>query len=191
MGSIVTIILMAALTFGVCFLIDKGFHGIFRNKKQHKSGKAVHLNKKYGVAGILLTVLGIAAILTGLGTSKILFFGGIVVMLLGIAFLVYYLTFGIYYDGDTFLLSTFGNKDQVYHYRDIKCQQLYQTAGGVVIELFMTDGRSVSLQASMEGYADFLDWAFHGWCRQKMVDSETCTFHKPEESCWFPPLEAE
>ncbi len=187
--EILLIALVLAITFGACYLIDKGFHKIFRNTQQHQSGKSVHLNKKYGAAGIVLTALGIAAVISGISGSKVLLVGGGIVLAMGIAFIVYYMTFGVYYDKDTFLMSTFGKKKKVYHYKDIQSQQLFKTAGGIVIDLYLADGNSLSLQATMEGVYDFLDWAFHGWCRQNMIDSETCEFHKPEESCWFPPQE--
>ena len=47
--QLLSVILVAAATFGVCYLLDKLFHKLFRNKQEHQSGKAVHLNKKYGV----------------------------------------------------------------------------------------------------------------------------------------------
>ena len=42
------VIIFAALVFGLCFLVDKGFTKLFRNQAQHHSGQAVRLNKKYG-----------------------------------------------------------------------------------------------------------------------------------------------
>ena len=53
------IILVAVVTFGICYLFDKGFQKYFRNKKQHRSGLAVRLNKMYSIAGVLLSVLGV------------------------------------------------------------------------------------------------------------------------------------
>ena len=53
----------------------------------------------------------------------------------------------------------------------------------------MTDGKNISLQAAMPGIYQFLDYAFSGWCRQKSIDPAACSFHDPENSCWFPPME--
>ena len=50
--DILAILLIGAVTFGVCFLMDKGFTGIFRNKKQHKSGLSVRLSQHYGGSGV-------------------------------------------------------------------------------------------------------------------------------------------
>lgn len=184
------ILIVMALTFGLCFLVDKGFSKLFRGKRQHKSGKAVTLNRKYGAAGVILLALGVAAVFAGMNGSKVLLWGSVIVILLGAALVVYFLTFGVYYDDDSFLLSTFGRKSKAYAYADIESQQLFTSAGGILIELYLSDGRSVGLQAGMEGIYPFLDEAFAGWCRQTGRDPADCPFHDPENSLWFPTREA-
>lgn len=176
-------------TFLLCFLVDKGFTKLFRSAPQHASGKSVRLNKYLGVGGLLLAVLGIAAILTGIGGQWLLLGGGILVLLLGIALMVYYLTFGIYYDEESFLLTTFGKKSEAYRYHQIRNQQIFINGGQVLVELYLADGRAVQLQSSMAGAYAFLDAAFAGWCKQKGIDPESCEFHDPANSCWFPPVE--
>ena len=54
------IIVAAALTFGVCYLVDKGYTQKFRSAPQHLSGLSVRLNRRYGVIGLMLMVLGVA-----------------------------------------------------------------------------------------------------------------------------------
>lgn len=187
----VGVIIVAALTFGVCYLFDKGYASVFRNKVQHRTGLAVRLNKRYAVIGLILTALGILSIFTGITDGKVLLFGGIIVLLMGVALILYYLTFGVFYDADTFLLTTFGRKTVEYRFSDIRFQQLYQIQGGnVLIELHLTDGRSVSVQSTMEGTYPFLDHAFEAWCRQTGRDPESCDFHDPSQSLWFPMEEA-
>ena len=184
------ILLIGAVTFGVCFLLDKGFLKIFRNKPQHKTGLSVRLTPHYGGAGAVLIVLGIAAIFRGAAESAVLLFGGILVGLLGIGLAIYYLSFGIYYDKEQLVLSTFGKKSVTYLYQDIKGQKLYRLTGGtVLVELFFTDGRTVSLQSTMKGVYPFLDTAFSGWCSQKGIAPEDCAFHDAANSCWFPNVE--
>ena len=184
------VIIVAALVFGVCYLCDKGFDKAFRNKAQHKSGLAVRLTKRYAAFGAILFTLGIAAIFTGMDSSALLLYGGAVVALLGIGLVVYYATFGIFYDEDSFIHTTFGRKSTTYNYRDIRSQQLYLIQGGsVVVELHMTDGRAVTVQSTMEGAYAFLDTAFAGWCRQKGLTTADCTFYNPAEHCWFPGTE--
>ena len=70
------VLVVAALVFGVCFLIDKGFTKLFRSQAQHRSGLAVRLNKKYGAFGLILFALGVAGIFAGLGDSWLLIAGG-------------------------------------------------------------------------------------------------------------------
>lgn len=183
----VIVILFAAVVFGFCFLVDKGFTKVFRSKAQHRSGKSIRLSKRYGSIGTIMFALGIGAIFFGLGAGWLLIAGGALIAVVGIGLVVYYLTFGVYYDEETFLLTTFGKKSSAYHYSDIQSQQLYTSGGNVVIELYMTDGRTVQLQSSMADVYTFLDHAFEKWCVQKGLDPEACTFHDPQNSCWFPP----
>ena len=186
MNPIVTI-LVAAAVFGLCLLVDKIFTRKFRGKAQHRSGLAVRVNKRYGVFGIGLAVLGVLSVGVGVGGSIALMLGGVVVLIMGICLSVYYLTHGIFYDGETFLVSSFRKEDRVYEYSSILEQKLFLVQGGsVIIELYLQDGSSVSLQSSMDGVYLFLDTAFAGWCLQKGIDPQTCDFHDPSKSWWFP-----
>lgn len=185
------VLLVAAAVFGVCYLFDKGFVTMFRNKIQHKSGLAVRANKRYAVVGLVLLVLGVAALIRGLLSNVILMIGGIIVLLMGIALICYYLGFGIFYDEETLLVTGFGRKDVAYHFHEIRGQKLYVVQGGtVIVELHMDDGRTVSIQTgTMEGAYPFLDHAFSAWCRQKGIDPDSCGFHDPANCLWFPAVE--
>ena len=184
------ILLIAAAVFGLCFAVDKAFAKLFRSKAQHRSGMAVRANKRYGLFGVILSVLGIMAVCVGMTDGPVLLWGGIVVLLMGAALAVYYLSFGVFYDGETFLLSRFGKKEVTYHFSDIKGQKLYLVQGGnVVIELHMADGNTVSLQSTMDGVYPFLDTAFAAWCLQTGRDPQSCDFHDPSQSLWFPAVE--
>ncbi len=181
------IILVAVVTFGICYLFDKGFQKYFRNKKQHRSGLAVRLNKMYSIAGVLLSVLGVIAVVNGAVENNILLYGGLLVLLVGVSLCIYHLSFGIFYDEDSFVYTAFGKKDITYRYSDILTQKLYVITGGsIVVELHMTDGKAVSVQSNMNGAYPFLDAAFNGWCRQKGVEPESCQFHDPANHLWFP-----
>ena len=170
--------------------MDKGFAKAFRNKAQHRSGMAVRANKRYGVFGVILTVLGIMAVCVGITDGPVLIWGGIFVLLMGIALAVYYLSFGIFYDGESLLLQRFGKKDVTYYYKDIVGQKLYLIQGGnIVVELHMADGSAVSVQSTFEGVYPFLDTAFAGWCLQTGRDPQSCDFHDPSQSLWFPTVE--
>ena len=180
-------ILIAAVVFGLCYLLDKGFQKAFRNKIQHRSGLSVRLNKAYSIAGVLLSVLGILAIMSGIADGSILLYGGILILIVGIGLCVYHLSFGVFYDEDAFVYTSFGKKETTYRYSDILAQKLYVITGGsLIVELHMADGNAVSIQTTMNGAYPFLDAAFAAWCRQKGIDPESCAFHDPENHLWFP-----
>ena len=190
MAQLIPIALVAAVIFGICYLVDKTFSKLFRSKAQHRSGMAVRANKRYGLFGVVLTILGILAICVGVTDGPVLLWGGVIVLLMGIALAVYYLSFGIFYDGESLLLQRFGQKDVTHYYRDIVGQKLYLIQGGsIVVELHMADGSAVSVQSSFEGVYPFLDTAFAGWCLQTGRDPQNCDFHDPSQSLWFPTVE--
>ena len=184
------VLLVAAAIFGICFAVDKAFTKAFRSKAQHRSGMAVRANKTYGLFGLILSILGILGIVTGLGTNLLLLAGAVVVLILGICLAVHYLTFGIFYDGETFLVCAFGKADREYSYGEIRGQRLYLIQGGsIVVELHLSDGTTVSVQSTMDGIYTFLDTAFAGWCLCNNMDPQSCSFHDPSQSLWFPTLE--
>lgn len=186
----IAIILVAAAVSGICYLVDKGFARAFRSKAQHRSGLAVRANKRYGIFGVILTALGVMALCAGITDGAVLLVGGLIVLLMGLCLAAYYLSFGIFYDGESFLQSRFGKKDVTYYYRDIRGQKLYLIQGGnIVVELHMADGNVVSLQSAMDGVYPFLDTAFAGWCLQTGRDPQSCDFHDPSQSLWFPTVE--
>lgn len=185
--SLISILIICGLTFGVCFLVDKGFTALFRGKRQHRTGLSVRVSRRYASFGLVLCVLGVAALFTGLSGNPALLIGGALVLLIGIGLIVYYMSFGIFYDEDTFLMTTFGKKTVAHHFREIREQQLYLIQGGsTVVELYLKDGSSVSIQSGMEGAYPFLDHAFAAWCRQTGRNPEDCDFHDPANSVWFP-----
>ena len=183
------IILVAVGTFLLCWLLDKGFQKAFRSAPQHMSGKSVRLNKYNGLAGVILVLLGVVAML--FGGEIIMLFGGGIVLLMGIGFMIRYMGFGVFYDDESFLVMSAGKQSREYRYNQIKSQQLYRNGGHILVELHMTDGTAVQVQSNMVGVYPFLDTAFTGWCYQKGIDPESCEFHDPDNSCWFPTLEAE
>ena len=177
----VIVLLIAAAVFGVCYLVDKGFSKAFRGKAQHRSGMAVRANKRFGVFGVVLTVLGVMAFCIGIGDGPVLIVGGLIVFAMGIFLAVYYLSFGIFYDGESFLMSRFGKKDAVHRYEEIVGQKLYVVQGGsIVAELYLKDGSTVSLQSTMDGVYPFQDTAFAGDAAQVAAvptDGEVAVFN--------------
>lgn len=189
MKELIAVVILAALVFGVCFLVDRGFTKLFRSQSQHRSGTAVRLNKRYGSIGILVGVIGVAGLFSGLSQGWVLIAGGCVLLLTGVALVVYYMSFGVFYDEESLLFTSFGRRSSTYRYQDIVGQQLYNNAGNTLIELHMADGRTIPLQSTMTGVYAFMDTAFSGWLLQTGRTKETCGFYDPENSCWFPPVE--
>ena len=183
------LIILAAITFGICFLADKGFTKVFRSAPQQHSGLSVRLNKHIGGIGTAVFVLGVVGALSGIGKDWLILAGGCFLVLTGLGLIVYYMAFGVYYDESSFVLCAFGKRAATYRYEDIRCQQLFIAYGKTVVELYLVDGRTVQLQQSMMGVDKFLDKAFAGWLTQKGLAEGDCPFHDPANSCWFPPLE--
>lgn len=182
------ILLVAGVTFGLCYLVDKGFTKVFRGKDQHRSGKAVRSSKRACALGLILIALGVAAIFTGLQEGWVMLAGGGILIVMGAGLVIRYMTFGIFYDDQGFIHTTFGKRSVTYRYRDIQAQQLFNNQGHILVELYMTDGSTVQLQSQMEGAYAFLDHAFGAWLRQTGRRVEDCPFYDPQNSCWFPPL---
>ena len=183
------VLLIAAVVFGLCFLADKQFTKRFRGTKQHKSGRSVRLSKRYGSVGLVLIVLGVAGVFAGFQKNWLMLAGGCLLILTGGCLVIYYMTFGVFYDEEGFVLTTFGKPSKTYRYGDIRSQQLYNSYNNILIELHLADGRAVQLQANMEGVYPFLDKAFYGWLEQNGRTVEDCPFYNPQNSCWFPPEE--
>ena len=177
---------VAAIIFGICWAVDKTFTKLFRSKAQHLSGLAVRANKRYGIFGVVFSILGIMGTISG-PADPVLFYAGIIVLLIGIGLTVHYLSFGIFYNGESMLVSRLGKKDREYQFSQIQQQKLYVITGGsTVIELHMDDGSAVSLQSTMDGVYPFMDAAFAGWCMQTGHDMQECDFYAPSKSWWFP-----
>lgn len=181
------ILLVAAIIFGICYAVDKAFTKAFRSKAQHRSGMAVRANKRYGIFGVVLSVLGVLAITIGITDGPVLLWGGVIVLLMGVCLALHYLTYGIFYDGESFLVTRITKKNREYRFEQIQSQTLYIIQGGSVsIDLQMDDGTTVSIQTTMDGVYHFLDTAFAGWCLQKHISPEDCGFYDPSKSWWFP-----
>ena len=184
-------ILVVAGVFLLCYLLDKGFTKLFRGTVQHQSGKSVRLSKRYGSIGAIMFALGVAAVFMGLNDKEwALMGGGCILVLMGIALVVAYLSFGIYYDEDSFILSKFGKPSVTYYFKNIRSQQIYLASGNVVIELHMADGTHFQVHTGMLGMYQFMDHAFQAWLQQTGRSQEDCTWYDPDNSCWFPPFEA-
>ena len=185
-------LIVAALVFGACFALDKAFTRLFRNRKEQKSGLAVKHNKRSATIGIFLAFLGVVGLLSGNNGGKGLWILCLIMLLLAAVLIGSYLAFGIYYDRETFLVCAFGKQKRTYRYTDIREQKRYVVQGGsMMVELYLADGSTVTLQSNMDGAIPFLDYAFARWCEQKNLDPDSCDFHEPGQFRWFPEEEVQ
>ncbi len=184
-------LLVIAATFGAMFLIDKGLTKLFRSREQHHSGTAVRLKKHYGILSLAMMILGGLGILTYFADGNlVLLLGGGLVLPGGAVLGIYYLTHGIFYNDESFLYVTFGNRSREYRYGDIRAQKLYEIQGGsLLVELHMADGSTVSVQGNMDGAPTFLDKAAHARMRQLGLNSHECAWFDETKGQWFPPVE--
>ena len=184
-------LLIIAATFGVMFLLDRGLTKLFRSRNQHRSGTAVRLKKHYGILSLALMALGALGIVTYFTDRTLtLLVGGLLTLPGGALLGIYYLTHGIFYDDDSFLYVSFGNRSREYRYADIAAQKLYEIQGGtLLVELHMADGSAVSVQGTMEGAYDFLSKAAHARMRQLGLNSHECDWFDEAAGRWFPPVE--
>ena len=187
MGAVILII---AAIFLLCYLVDKGFTKLFRGKVQHQSGKSVRLSKRYGSIGAIMFALGMAAVFMGMNAAEwARLGGGCILVLMGIALIVAYMSFGIYYDEDSFIFSKFAKPSQTFYFKHIRCQQIYLASGNVVVELHMNDGSHFQVHTGMTNMYAFMDHAFQVWLQQTGRRQEDCSWYDPDNSCWFPPYE--
>ena len=189
--GLISVALVVAAVFGLCYLVDKGFTKIFRGKVQHQSGKSVRLSKRYGSIGIIMFAFGTAAVFMGINNSEWVLVGGASLLVLGgIALMTYYMSFGIYYDEDSLIYSNFGKASMTYYFKDIRFQQLYLASGNVVLELHLEDGSHFQIHTGMTGMYQFVEHAFQVWLEKTGRTVEDCPWYDPDNSCWFPPYEA-
>ncbi len=189
MKEYIAIAIVAGAVFGICALVDWAFKKIFRSQSQHRSGTAVRLSKRYGSVGLILAVFGVSVVLVGIPDNWLFLAAGVLFVLIGIGLVAYYLSFGVFYDDDGFVLTTIGKKSKTYRYEAIQGQQLYVTTGNhVVVEVYLDDGRTFQIQSAMAGGFAFMDHAFQKWLEQTGKEQGQCDFYDPQQCCWFPKM---
>ena len=183
--------IVAILTFGICYLADAGFKKLFRSKSQHKSGLSVKAGKSNAIFGILLMVVGLGALCSSSFNGILRWIAGPLMVLVGLFLIGFYVSFGIYYDDESFLYSRLGRRSKTYKYRDIKSQQLFVSGSNMIIELHLSDGLAIQLQSSMAGFDSFMNKAFEGWISQLGKCKADCAHYDPQKYSWFPNAQEE
>ena len=187
----IPVIIIVCLTIVICIALDKLYKLVFRNKIQHKIGSRVKLSKRYGTIGLILLTLGIAALFAVGSRGWIAIVAGVGMILIGICLVVYFLSFGIYYDDESFIYSSFAKKSRTYTFAQIVSQTLYVNGAGVILELHLSEDDSIQLQSSMVGFNQFMNQAFKTWSKKNGIDESECSFYDPQKFSWFPEAKEE
>ena len=186
MNKYIFVLIVCAVVFLICFLIDTLFKVIFPKSKLEKSKQVVHLPRRQAIFGIILTFAAIVVFVRFLPQKMdvLLLIGAVVALLLGTLLLVSYCSFAIYYDEETFLYRNFRHKKTLYHYSQIRGQRSLQTRSGINTELFVGE-ESLQLYSAMQGLDAFLNKAFFRWCAVKGIDPDSIE-NNPPMLTYFP-----
>lgn len=92
MNKYIFVLIVCAVVFLICFLIDTLFKVIFPKSKLEKSKQVVRPPRKSAVAGVILTFAGVAVLIKNLaGTPDTLFLiGSVVAVIFGVILLCTY-----------------------------------------------------------------------------------------------------
>lgn len=178
----VILLIIGAITFGLCFLIDWLIKRIKQRKKgTHESHTVRQPTRAIGI-GIVLTVAGLAlALFWGQALGL---WGGLVIFLLGVVLIGSYFVFYINYDEESFTYCTIKGKKR-YLYNQIRGEQVIATRSGINVILYM-GGSTVEMSEGMQGVREFLSHAYYARCRQLNIDPAENPPPAPRELLWFP-----
>jgi hypothetical protein len=180
------VLIVCAVVFLICFLIDTLFKVIFPKSKLEKSKQVVRPPRKSAVAGVILTFAGVAVLIKNLaGTPDTLFLiGSIVAIIFGVILLCTYFSVVIYFDDEGFLYKAWGHGKKEFRYSQIRGQRSLLTRGGVNTILFVGD-EEINLYSAMQNLNAFLSKAFFRWCAVKGIDPDTIE-NNPRMATYFP-----
>ena len=178
-------ILLIAVGFGLVALVDFIFGKLFPKNETIKNGKSVRMPRTGLIFGLLLFVFGIVGILfVPFEAERFLWFGCVLVAVMGLYLLVNFFRFGIFYDDEQFIYRTLTKKAKTYRYADIEKQRAFLAKSGYNTTLYAA-GDEIQLYAAMQGLSDFLHKAFYRWCDQKGIDPDTVE-NNPSMLVFFP-----
>ena len=183
-------ILMVAVIFGIIALADFVLGKVFRKSRALKQGKSVRMPRYSLILGLLMAILGFFCLLyIPYGAETFLWYGCLLVVVIGVYLLVNFSRFGIFYDDEQFTYRTLTKKAKTYRYSEIRSQRTFTAKSGLNITLDAA-GDEIQLYTAMQGLGDFLSKAFYRWCLEKGLDPET-TPHDPSMLVYFPSPEEE
>ena len=186
MSPYILMLIVCALVFLVCFLIDTLLKVIFPKSKLEKSRQAVRPPRRSAVIGVILAFLGLAVVvrIAPQEHDTLLLIGAIGAMVIGTVLLCTYFSVVIYYDDEGFLYKAWGHGKQEFRYSQIRGQRSLLTRGGVNTILFVGDAE-INLYGAMQNLNAFLSKAFFKWCQVKGIDPDSIE-NNPRMATYFP-----
>lgn len=188
--KIAALLILCALVFLVCWLVDLGLRKLFPKTELEKGKNVVRPSRKNAIFGVVLTFAAAAVALFRLTEEPdvLLTVGCAVAFVMGVILLVTYFSFAIYYDDEKFLLVE-RRKKREFRYDEIRGQRTLMTRGGYNSILFAGDAE-INLYSSMQNVNVFLGKAFFRWCDAKGIDPDGIE-NNPRMMTWFPDPEKE
>ena len=186
MNKYVFVLIVCAVVFLVCFLIDSLLKLLFPKSRLEKSKQVVRPPRRSAVIGVILTFAGAAMLVKLLPEKGDLLFilGSIVAVIFGVILLCTYFSFVIYYDDEGFLYKAWGHGKQEFRYSQIRGQRSLLTRGGVNTILFVGE-EEINLYSAMQNLNAFLSKAFFKWCAAKGIDPDSVE-NNPRMATYFP-----
>lgn len=180
------VLIICAVVFLVCFLIDLLLKAIFPKSRLEKSKQVVRPPRRSVVFGIILTFLGAAVLIRKLPEADdvLLLIGAGVAMIFGVILLCTYFSFSIFYDEEGFLYRAWGKGKKEFRYSQIRGQRSLMTRGGINTILFVGD-EEINLYSAMQNLNAFLNKAFFKWCAAKGIDPDSIE-NNPRMVTYFP-----
>ena len=173
MKTLLPIIIICAVVFLLCFLVDTLLKALRPKSGLGKGVKFVRMPRRSFLFGMILLLFPVVAILFWLPKDeKLLRVGCGVIFAMGILLLYYFFSFSIRYDDTAFEYRDLRHKRTRFTYDQIRGQRSVTTRSGVQTVLFVADD-SLMLSEAMQGVNEFLSTAFFKWCAIKGIDPDS------------------
>ena len=185
MKTLLPIIIICAVVFLLCFLVDTLFKALRPKSGLGKGVKFVRMPRRSFLFGMILLLFPVVAVLFWLPKDeKLLRIGCGVIFAMGILLLYYFFSFSIRYDDTAFEYRDLRHKRTRFTYDQIRGQRSVTTRSGVQTVLFVADD-SLMLSEAMQGVNEFLSTAFFKWCGIKGIDPDSIE-NNPPMLTYFP-----
>ena len=186
MNKYIFVLIVCAVVFLICFLIDTLFKVIFPKSKLEKSKQVVRPPRKSAVAGVILTFAGVAVLIKNLaGTPDTLFLiGSIVAIIFGVILLCTYFSVVIYFDDEGFLYKAWGHGKKEFRYSQIRGPAEPAHARRREHDPLCRRRGDQSLQRHAEPERVPQQGRFQ-WCAVKGIDPDTIE-NNPRMATYFP-----